>query len=100
MDLIAAVSSRPVMRASHDYANLYIGLTVLLLLVIALGLGVWYYRRWMFAEASDSTESWTLADLRALRETGELSEEEYEKMRQALIGGMKSAPGRDDTKSV
>lgn len=78
-------------------SGLYVWLGVLALSIIALGLVVWYYRRWMFAEPRQGGEVWTLDGLRALRDSGQISPEEYEKMRMALIGSM---PGRSKAGAV
>lgn len=42
-------------------------------------------RRWLSSEAS--SPDWTLQDLRALRDRGELTDEEFEKLRAAAIAG-------------
>jgi hypothetical protein len=80
--------------AITELPRLYVGLALLLVLIVALGLFVWYYRRWMFSEPEQSIEAWSLSDLRGLRESGKITLEEYEKMRAAMIGsaGRKADP--------
>ena len=59
-----------------------------------------WMRRWLKAESTsdDNREPWTLADLRQLRERGEVTEEEYQAMRAAMIAsyrGKDSTPGTE-----
>lgn len=81
--------------------RLYVGLGLLFVLIVALGLFVWYYRRWMFSDPEQSMEAWSLSDLRGLRESGQITMEEYEKMRAAMLGsaGRKAGPAgeREDS---
>ena len=80
--------------------------SVILVAGVILYLGVWLYgRRWIKAgsSADGSTEPWTLQGVRELRERGDLSEEEYQAMRAAIIDacrGQSSTPedpaGRTD----
>ncbi len=44
-------------------------------------------RRWLNPETSSSPD-WTLQDLRALRDKGELTDEEFEKLKAAAIAGV------------
>ncbi len=60
---------------------------------LALGLGLWYYRRWRGETESPSTAPWTLDDLRKLREQGKLTESEYQKLRDAVIGAFTGQTG-------
>lgn len=62
--------------------------SIILVVGVILYLGVWLYgRRWIRAGSSSggSAEPWTLQDLRELRGRGDLSEEEYQAMRAAII---------------
>ncbi len=45
-------------------------------------------RRWLNPETSSSPD-WTLQDLRALRDKGELTDEEFEKLKEAAIAGVR-----------
>jgi hypothetical protein len=78
-----------------------ISCAVIALLVIVGGVVVWYYRKWvLFADSSPEATVWTFDDLRRMRERGELTEEEYQSLRSAMIGSYqgklkRSAPGTD-----
>lgn len=52
---------------------------------LVLGLGLWYYRRWRDRLNAPVSTSWTLDDLRKMREQGQLSEQEYQTLRAQLI---------------
>jgi len=58
--------------------------------VIALLLALWVvwmaFRRWYFAAGQRNTVPWSLHDLRRLKDSGQVSEEEYTRLRQQVIG--------------
>src|SRR5687767_12579557 len=54
------------------------------LAVIVLSVGLWYYRKRLMEPTVSSGEPWTFEDLRRLRDSGNLTEEEYEALRSAL----------------
>ncbi len=61
--------------------------------LIVLWLGVWYYRRrWLGSEESGVRPAWTLEDLRRLRESGQISESEYQALRGLTIGSSQGRP--------
>ncbi len=79
-----------IVAAADKYSSLYIALGLLWLFVIVLGVGVWYYRRrWWLSESRSDDQSWTLADLRRMRDAGEMTEEEFQKIRGAMIAGLR-----------
>lgn len=89
------------MLAGTDYSRLFAWLGVLWLLIIVLGTAVWYYRRrwWRsMSGVSGDEQPWTLADLRQLRESGDLTEEEFQRIRSAMIAGLR--PGGDKSEAV
>ncbi len=53
---------------------------------------IWWRRRSLAEDQPTSTEVWTLDDLRRMRADGSLTEEEYQRLRQAMIAAYK---GRD-----
>lgn len=59
---------------------------VVLALVVLLGLIVLLYRRRFMSSRRERTHSFTLADIRRMHRQGQLTDEEYESMRQAVIG--------------
>ena len=58
---------------------------LLLALILLLGLVVWRLRKWWLVSDQPSGEPWTLEDLRVMRARGDLSEAEYQAMREAMI---------------
>lgn len=79
------------LAASSDaIGRIWIACLWLMGAVVLLGLGVWYYRKyWLDPPTTDSTSAWTLDDLRKLHECGELSTEEYQRLRSVMIGSVK-----------
>ena len=64
--------------------------------VIVLGLAMWYYRFWVKSWDSSPDPTWTLQELRDLRSAGELSEEEYEALRQSVLeSAQQGEPGQE-----
>jgi hypothetical protein len=62
---------------------------LLLVMVVVFGTGVLLYRRrYLGRSASDETAGFTLADVRRMYKQGQLSEEEYERMRRSIVGGV------------
>lgn len=80
----------------EDTRWILISCAVLLLLIIVGGLGVWYYRKQvLFSDSSSQAAVWTFDDLRRMRDRGELTEQEYQSLRAAMIGSYKSKPNQD-----
>jgi hypothetical protein len=79
-------------------SGIIIACSVLLGAVIVLGIGVALLRRYLRAEDAAPAGAelpWTLEDLEAMRRRGDLSESEYERMRETLVSayrGEKPAP--------
>lgn len=88
-----AVVGAPVLTSLLALTNrterLLIWLIVLMAMVIVLGFAVWYTRRWMFVRSESREEAWTLEDLRRMRDEGSLSAEEYERLRETMIGQLR-----------
>lgn len=61
-----------------------------------LGLGVLLYRRRYLSTRLDRTPGFTLADVRRMYQEGQLSDKEYERMREAVIGPRASSPVASD----
>ena len=72
---------------SNNTADLFIWGGVLIVLLVALWLACIWLRRWYFGTSEDEFSSglWTLADLRRMREQGEITEDEYETLREQAI---------------
>ena len=67
------------------WAKLLWAAGLLLALLLVGSAGVWYYRRRLTAGESGSSAPWTLHDLRQLRAAGQLTEQEYERLRSEII---------------
>jgi hypothetical protein len=66
-------------------AKIIVAGLLLILAFCVLGVAIWYYRRWWMGQEETSGIAWTFDDLRRLRDDGDLTDEEYERMRAALI---------------
>lgn len=65
-------------------------LLAVLLGVVAAGIvaAVWYRRRYLRSQSMGSDEMRTLDGLREMRKRGDISEEEFQRVRRHLIGAM------------
>ncbi len=78
MQIAAHIQS--MLATSSNTADLFIWGGVLIVLLVALWLACIWLRKWYFGTSKDEFSSglWTLADLRRMREQGEITEDEYE----------------------
>ena len=85
------VSAALASMSSDDVTQIILWCTVLILAIVVLFLGVWYYRRrWIETSAGSSDQTpWTLDDLRNMKEAGQLSEEEYQALRASMIAAFR-----------
>jgi uncharacterized membrane protein len=65
-------------------------LLLLVGVVIVGGVLIYYVRKWMAGDSTTPAEGFTLQDLRDLHARGELTDEEYQNARTAMIGRVKS----------
>ena len=66
--------------------------------VVVLCAGVWYYRRrWLRDRQPSEPGGWSFADLRKMRDHGDLTEEEYQSLRAAMRAayGLKTPPDQE-----
>jgi hypothetical protein len=78
-------------RVEVAWKEIIIACSILIGLLIVLWIGVSYYRRtWLYGQDDSAATPWTLEGLRQLREEGAISEDEYKKMRAAVIGAVRS----------
>lgn len=88
-----------------DAASIIIACAILMGLVVVLFVGLWYYRKWAFSPDDATTgAAWTFEDLRQMRDRGDLSEDEYQSLRAAMLGsygasGPNAPPDRGDAAS-
>lgn len=71
-----------------------------LVLLVALWIAWSWVRKWYFGQAANNSHEalWTLQDLRQMHERGEITEDEYEILRQQTIGAYQDTgeePGED-----
>lgn len=59
---------------------------VLLAAVLALGLFIWHYRRRMH-QPQEIAQPWTLHDLRQLHAAGQISDEEFDRLKAQIVAG-------------
>jgi hypothetical protein len=67
----------------------------LLAAVIVLFGGVWYYRsRWLNPDESEPRrQPWTLDDLRQMKQQGQISDEEYQALRESIVAAFRGSSG-------
>lgn len=70
-----------------NWTWVFIAGAVLIVIALVFFAVIWRFReRWLKdAGEEESSEPWTLHDLRQMRERGDLSEDEYRAMRRAMI---------------
>ena len=59
---------------------------VLLAAVLALGLLIWHYRRRMH-QTQEIAQPWTLHELRQLHAAGQISDEEFDRLKAQVVAG-------------
>ena len=86
--IIATVAGRDPGRA---FGEMLPWLIVLVAVVIVGGVLIYYIRKWMAGDSPTPAEGFTLQDLRDLHSRGELTDEEYQNARAAMIGRVKQS---------
>jgi hypothetical protein len=74
--------------------------SLLVIFFLALGVGLWYYRRWRGEPDPPSSVPWTLDDLRKLRAQGMLTDTEYQALRDTIIGLHTGEPPAAATREI
>lgn len=95
--LLAPINGTPTTLAQAGNAPVLLHeilplLVTLLVLSIVGGLVILYLRKRMFADDKSSDSAGLFADLRAMRDRGEISDDEYERTRAVIIA---KATGKD-----
>jgi uncharacterized membrane protein len=72
--------------SSDRFIEIVLWIAVLIVLLVALWVVWMVFRKWYFAAAERSTLPWSLQDLRRLQESGQINAEEFERLRQQVIG--------------
>ena len=88
------VAQLQLMRApSSSTADLFLWGGVLIVLLVVLCFVCLWLRKWYFGTSEDEFSSglWTVADLRRMREQGEITEDEYETLHGQAITSHKDS---------
>jgi hypothetical protein len=80
--------------AEASEASILLWSLVLLVLVIGFFIAVAILRKKMSPDEDFHGAGFTLSDLRQLRKKGQMSDEEYERAKIALLGSMKNLPSK------
>lgn len=83
-------------HASQLFRDILPWLIVLIALVIVGGVVIYYVKRLTTAGAGSAAEPFTLQGLRELRASGQITDDEFERARAAMIGRL-TAPESDET---
>jgi len=79
-----------VAEISQQVVEILLWGALLLVAVIVLFGGVWYYRRrWLNPEETGPRQPWTLDDLRQMKQAGQITPEEYQALRETLIAAFR-----------
>lgn len=84
-------------RSSLDYGPIALWSGIVIFAAVILGAGLLLLKRRINAESESSGSAWTLHELTVLRDSGELTIEQYERLRSKLIGDMRSLATTDET---
>ncbi|NOT02317.1 MAG: hypothetical protein HOP29_17050 [Phycisphaerales bacterium] len=67
--------------------------SVMAAMFVALIAAIVLVKRWMVDARDSSSSAWTLHDLNQLRDTGEITIQEYERLRARTVAGVRSSGG-------
>ncbi|HWB19545.1 MAG TPA: SHOCT domain-containing protein [Phycisphaerales bacterium] len=81
--------SKNAQSSSQVFAEIWPYLLVMAIFVIVGGVAIMLIRRMITQKSSAQNVGFTLEDLRTMRASGELSEEEFQKAREQMIGRMR-----------
>ena len=70
-------------------------LVALLGVVVIGGVGIWIVRRMLKHDSGGGAGGFTLQDLREMKASGELNDEEFERARDAIIGRLSEPPATE-----
>ena len=77
---------------SDDAGQAFFLTFVILMLVLVLAGVVWWVRRKLSPDEDFHAEGFNLSDLRRLHKSGQMSDEEYERAKAVIVGGLKVPP--------
>jgi len=77
-------------KIGSQASGLMITVLVLIMVIIIFGIGMLIYRRrWLDSANQTSSTPWTLDDVQKLYDRGEITTEEYQAMRNAIIAAFR-----------
>ena len=84
--------SAPAAEPLSHFARLAPVLGVLVLIVIVGAVALLLIKRWWKSESEATLPGFTLGDLRAMRDAGEISVAEYERAKEQMVRKVRSQP--------
>ncbi len=84
--------SAPAAEPLSHFARLAPVLGVLVLIVIVGAVALLLIKRWWKGESEATMPGFTLSDLRAMRDSGEISVAEYERAKEQMVRKVRSQP--------
>jgi len=81
-------------QADSSSADVFLWLLILLVLVIGLFVAVVVLRKKLSPNEDFHGAGFTLSDLRQMHKKGQMSDEEFERAKLALLGSMKNMPAK------
>lgn len=86
-----------VAQAGNGSGTILFWLAVLILITVVLGAGILLLRQWMRRDDGALGVGWTLQELTELRDSGELTIQQYEHLRAQVIAEVKGVGLVDET---
>lgn len=77
---------------SQSASKILVACGLLAAALVVLALGVWYYRRRWIGDSKAGSLPWTFEEIRALRDRGDVTEQEYQVLRAQLLGMASRSP--------
>ncbi len=92
----AAAANSQAAGASRGVGEVLLWVGVGIVLLVAFGYAILRLRRWLFTETLDPHAGQTLMeDLRGMRDRGEITEDEFHRIRQTMIAKAKADADRE-----
>ena len=100
--LIASPSLLVMMQAaqtrggSPDLTPLFMWIGIAVVILVIAGVGLMFLRRRVLGQNDQQAEAGLMEDLRAMRDRGEISEEEYRSIRATMVERARQSVSNDD----
>ena len=89
----------PIILAEADSSRIVIWSIALLALLVAGWFTVAWVKRWVSASDDGPADGFTLSDLRRLHRSGQMSDEEFERAKGAIVDATRRAAERERAKA-